>query len=573
MLDLALLTSPTGTRIDAPTSQAGKVTASWNLQGAERLSAELPITLVTALHLVDTPGTLHEQLNDGPVAIWEGRLENPTLTDGGSTLEALGYNRALADLPYTALWSDTLYERWRPTAAGELANYVPERYQFDTNGALQITPEKNNNYDFTHCAAFLYAIPSGTRQLVGASWSFALTAPVTWLARLVRRNAALTTGTVVWSLAATGAAQTGVINATFTADDILTFELFYNTGVTAAYGGETGDAFFRINELRVVTSITNRVNTTLGTAIAAGTRTVTPASMANIYVGQKLRITEATVDELVVVTAVTSTTFTAVFARAHLATDAVQAHVIYADEVVRDLISTVNATNSTQLSSGTGLVQSPGRDLPDVLFEDTYGADVLADLVQRGDTQTQPRRWVWSVEPGQILRYAPLADGGRTWYVDAADITIQLSRENLYNDAYAIYEDASGNTLRTAVNPSTTSVARYGLTRRKAVKGEGSNALQAAAARDTAITQGAFPPPRVQVSFTMVFDAAGGRWPLYVLRPGDTLVARNLPPTLSTTIDQIRSFVIARVEYRLDDDTITVEPMDPLPTLEAALSV
>jgi hypothetical protein len=65
------------------------------------------------------------------------------------------------------------------------------------------------------------------------------------------------------------------------------------------------------------------VNTTLGTAIAAGTRTVTPASMNGIYKGRLLTIGGTA--ENVTVTAITPTTFTAVFANAHGSTDAVTA--------------------------------------------------------------------------------------------------------------------------------------------------------------------------------------------------------------------------------------------------------
>lgn len=68
--------------------------------------------------------------------------------------------------------------------------------------------------------------------------------------------------------------------------------------------------------------ITAIVNTTLGTDIAAGTRTVTPASMSGIYPGWALRIGGSN-PETIMVTATTSTTFTAVFVNAHSSTDAV----------------------------------------------------------------------------------------------------------------------------------------------------------------------------------------------------------------------------------------------------------
>lgn len=65
------------------------------------------------------------------------------------------------------------------------------------------------------------------------------------------------------------------------------------------------------------------ISTTLGTVIVAGVRTVTPASMAGIYPGRRLSIGGAS--EVIVVTSVTVTTFTATFANAHGSSDSVTA--------------------------------------------------------------------------------------------------------------------------------------------------------------------------------------------------------------------------------------------------------
>lgn len=61
--------------------------------------------------------------------------------------------------------------------------------------------------------------------------------------------------------------------------------------------------------------------TTLGSVIAAGTRTVSPGSMDGIYVGRRLLI--GGTSETVIVTAKAGATFTAVFANAHGASDTV----------------------------------------------------------------------------------------------------------------------------------------------------------------------------------------------------------------------------------------------------------
>lgn len=62
------------------------------------------------------------------------------------------------------------------------------------------------------------------------------------------------------------------------------------------------------------------VNTTLGTNIAAGVRTVTPPSVVGMYLGALLIVGGAN-PEVIVITAITPTQITATFANAHLIAD------------------------------------------------------------------------------------------------------------------------------------------------------------------------------------------------------------------------------------------------------------
>lgn len=82
------------------------------------------------------------------------------------------------------------------------------------------------------------------------------------------------------------------------------------------------------------------VSATLGTAIAAGARTVTPPSMVGIYAGRTLTIGGST--ETIQVTSITETTFTATFANAHGSSDSVSGtsnarqYALIEDCIVRD---------------------------------------------------------------------------------------------------------------------------------------------------------------------------------------------------------------------------------------------
>jgi Phage gp6-like head-tail connector protein len=82
----------------------------------------------------------------------------------------------------------------------------------------------------------------------------------------------------------------------------------------------------RATQNAVIVSFTaGHAHTTIALAISAGAQTVTPGSMAGIAVGTALRVDAGTSQEIIVVTAVTSTTFTATFGLTHAAGAAVTA--------------------------------------------------------------------------------------------------------------------------------------------------------------------------------------------------------------------------------------------------------
>jgi hypothetical protein len=67
--------------------------------------------------------------------------------------------------------------------------------------------------------------------------------------------------------------------------------------------------------------IEQNVQTVLGTTISAGVQTVTPGSMVGVYLGALLLVGSGASQEVVTVSAVTATTFTATFSFGHMSTD------------------------------------------------------------------------------------------------------------------------------------------------------------------------------------------------------------------------------------------------------------
>lgn len=574
MIQFAIYTSYGGALYADYSARIQGATLASNGRGYAECTGFIPLSLQDSFLLYDRPGLPHVRFSDtSSGAIYEGRLQEVAIVGGGVHVTALGYAIAMSDAPYTALWSDTSTSQW---AIDNPAGSSSQRYQIDTNNRLYIACQKGASYaNAVDLGVLRYNQPYlGSRDIAGGSWDYDVTLPVNWKVELVAISETYGTPTVVWTLTASGVQQTGTVNVTWTAQDTVYFRIYNNTGGASAPAGETGVNYAKLTSVRLVTSTANRVNTTWSAPAGpvTGVQTVTPASMANIYVGQRLSIKQggATNAESVIVTAITATTFTATFAGSHVSGETIQAHVIYADEIADDLIATISTLNPGQLSSNTALTASPGLDLLNESYEDMLPSDILDYLAGIGDTTGA--QWEWGVKDSQRLYFRRQSIAARTWYIDVSELDIQRLLDQLENSIYAVYQDASGRTLRTSATADSASVARYGLTRRAALSVSSTSATQAGLQQAAALADGKDPRPQSGVAIDRVFDAAGQRWPLWSVGAGDTVIIRNLAPTLSVAIDRIRVFRLSRATYDLESDTLALEPEAPRPTLEALLA-
>jgi hypothetical protein len=234
-----------------------------------------------------------------------------------------------------------------------------------------------------------------------------------------------------------------------------------------------------------------------------------------------------------------------------------------ASEIAAALATFVNSVNSNQLSSSSAFITATTTDLQDVIYEDEYPADILDHLALL-------HSYEWAVWEGQRLHFHPKGEGAnsRTWYIDATRIAeLQRSIENLYNSAYSLLQSANGRTLRTANNGDPASQAKYGVLRRGFTNVTTTSSTEATTHRDAFLADRKTLAIRARVEFERVYDATGAEYPLYMIRAGDTITIRNLPPVLSTDIDRIRSFVVGETEYDALENRIDVTPQDPVPTL------
>lgn len=589
MIQFAIYTSPTGALIADYSYKIQGASVATNNRGFAEASGFIPMGIQEAFLLYDRPGLPHVRFSDDSSgAIYEGRLEDVNIVNGGVNVRAMGYSRAMTDVPYTALWSTTDYSKWRPIAPNESAAAAlrtPDKYNISISnaGGIRISLKKGQTYatGADIASVILMAPHRGNRQIVGFSLDMQINLPnpggASWQFFYDTWNEGYAAGAFTAINPGGGVVYNRTAHYVTTACDYLELGILNNSGVANAPAGDDGTWFVQITNLRVVTSTANRVNTLMSAIGAGGVQTITPHGgtvMANIYVGQQLQIANNLINsESVTVTAVTATTFTATFAGPHVNTDPINAHVIYADEIVKDMLSATTAVNTAQLSTSTALIQAPQRDLFNEWYEDQASTDILDRLVALGDNQTPPRQWEWGVLNDRCLYYRPQNSAGRTWYVDISDLNVQRTIDSLANNVYADYQDAFNRTLRSATNADTTSVTRYGLIRQRMVSVPTVNSSQATTQRDAYLADNKDPKPRSGLTVQQVYDATGQRWPLQWVRAGDTMIVRNLPPTLSVSIDKIRVFRLTRAQYQPDTDALAIEPELPLPSLSALLAL
>lgn len=556
-----------------------------NEHGFGALTSNQLQALAEVFRLYDQPGMLYVGVSSYGQIAWEGRLEDPTLFAGtagsGLLAQALGFWRGFSDVPYIACWSSTSVGEFIATTAdmGVTTYSDSERWQRDTNNRLGIGLTVGTTYALNKGGGLLFGIPHrSSRNIVGIQFALEINLPTQHTWRCVSfagdiSSGALTSGAIEASLVGTGAQVNRAYHIILgTPRETCGIDVLCNTG--AAFAGQTWASYAKVTRVRVVTSSTNRVNTTLSANRNAGTNvTATVGSTTGMYVGMDLVIDGGNANsEIVTVISIgSSTQFNATFANNHTSGQAVQGFVIYADEIAKDMLTSyINVLNATQLSSATALIQSPGLDLLNEVFEDANMADVLTRLAALGDTSGN--QWEVGVYEGRVLFFRPQGSTGRAWYVDATELGIARTLEDLANTVRAVYKDASGRAQRTTTSGDAPSIARYGVLRVATVAADTTNATLAGVIRDTAQADTKNPLPRATIRFEAVYDASGARYPLWLVRAGDTMTIRNLPPNVSPSVDRIRTFRVTHTSYDAFADTLDVEPESPPRTLEVMLA-
>ncbi len=447
-------------------------------------------------------------LSFGGQTVWEGRLEDRKLEPEGFRFTALGARRALDDAPYTALWSTKSFAGIKPVTAEEITKAAPERWAMDNNNRVWFGLVNGETYNNDDH----YGLMVFRNPHRGEQ-----------KIKQITYNYDYTLPTN-WKLEIMGYDEgfaSGAVEQTYTGDGAN----HTATGVSLTLATPKDFVVFRAR------------NATGGNVTVVAATGINYAKITNLRVK-----------------GTTSTN-------------------VYADEIAEGLVAFISTLNTSQLSSSYAGIQSPGLDLEDVLYEDMTPAAILDELARKGDNQTPPRKWEWGVWDNQLLYFRPQGDGALTWYVDVDELILDSTLETLVNQAYALYQDANNRAQRTTVASKADSYAQYGLYRRGVAQADKTtSATKADTARDTLLTDQATMAPRAQLTLYGLFDATGSRYPLWMLRSGDTVSIRNLPPMLGSEIDRIRTFRVTRKVYDVDNDLLTPTPEFALPNVEIQIA-
>lgn len=548
-LQLAIFDGPLGKMLADWSHITQELSFTTGEHGFEALRATIPMSLDEASRWFDRPagspitvgsdvhpgGPLHVEVNGFGMRVWEGRLEDAAIVDGGIRITALGYSRAYHDVPVTMMFSDAELDGWRELSNDDIAGATSihhDRWQQNKlNKALNIGPTKNAIMGATIYGMWGYEVPHdstgalGKRNLAWLSfdWDFVnndpSSTPTTYEIAIQTRSgdawaSIMTIDTI--EQAAGGSSSGSWSQSLGSSADRVTLRMRRKAGgFDAAYPGESGGVKFRAWNIRIKTTSSPEV---------------------------------------------------------------------YSDEIAAALVAFVNARNPSQASTITALIDNGLQDAPlaksdvfvdlrQAIYQDQYPADILTRLAALGDKLTRPRIWEWGVWEGRRLHFRPRGRASRRWYIDALSLEMERTIQGLHNQVYALRSSnrVSGAVVREAIAEDANSIWRHGLRRRHGLRVAGESETQARKARDAYLDDHSDQLPRAGFKIPAIYNAFGGRHHLSEARAGDIFVIRNLSPTMGQEIDRIRTFRSSHTEYNAVDGTLVVEPESALPTLETLL--
>ena len=277
--------------------RGGGMRFSTDAHGFGALDCQLiPMTLDEAFACYDWPGTPHVVVTDDLIGtVWEGRLEDISIVDGGLALTAFGYQRAMHDVPYTGLWSKSGSGDWRVMPNSVYTASRGELFETDNNNRLYFVLREGETYASGRRVAFGYSAPDGgQRKITNISFDYNITLPTNWTINIFQTDN-WSSGTDTTALTGNNVVQSGSYSlALATPRTHVAVCLVNNTGGNYIMSGTyTGDWYARCTNLRVKTTT---ASTVVASAIFASIGAYVDAINTSQLYADSVLITPTTTD-------------------------------------------------------------------------------------------------------------------------------------------------------------------------------------------------------------------------------------------------------------------------------------
>lgn len=242
---------------------------------------------------------------------------------------------------------------------------------------------------------------------------------------------------------------------------------------------------------------------------------------------------------------------------------------IVAQTIASALASYVSGINATQLRATAKTTAVP---IANVRFREQYEDMYPSDILDMLCLQESYQAWVTL---NRVLVFEPRGTNAATWRIAAKDIEVERATSRVFNRTYALFTETSGRTRRSVNLNNITSQTRNGVIRSRSVDYDGTDSTSAAAFNAAALADSQNPSPRSTFGVRRLLSDQGQLVPLHLPKAGDTMVVQNLPPGITNTVNQVGTFRVGRVAVELSRGSrpiVTIEPDEPIPTLESMLA-
>lgn len=518
-----------------------------NEYGFWYLSCNLRINKQTAADLYKNRKVFHIYYGDGRNTFFEGRLEDVEYSKEPKIV-AYGYIRAFTDIQVTDLWSTERLDLWKPLVPGmrDQADFRTDFFTVDTSKNIYIALNKNTEPGNAAVAltralgGFKFEIPrKGSRPINTASFQ-----------AHVKDQA----GALIF------AGLQRIETDTYTSSNPDPNPWQYS-GTASGYAA----------------NIVVNPYPTSGLALYLN------------YVSTSLYIGETGDISLSVPIMRVGTTPSVSGAR------------LYADEILKYTISGIFALNPTQINPTYIGIQSPQKDLKEVIFEDMTGLDVANFLLDYPDSNGNFYELkVW--EDQQVL-FRPARQTYNTWYIEISDLVLVRTLESTYNSYRGVYtnkmiykgprkylgarywtQNINGKVWsrgeffyetptieddvvdRTEFYTNTKAVREYGITRQQNVKFNTEDSTTAATKVQALVNTRDSMQIRTDIEVSYVLNEQGSRFDPRFVRSGDKIIIQNIPAALLDEIESV--FFVTETKWNATNKTMILTPEEPIDKFE-----